>query len=408
MRRSRSGSSLPSVQPTCGRLRRGQIPLRTSPSRVGVGVAVGLSAALALTACGSSSKSSTPSTSSSNKIATATDLASAGGMDALVAAAKKEGTLNVITLPNDWANYGNIIKDFEAKYGVKINSVNPDGSSQDEINAVNQLKGQTRAPDVLDLGTSFAVDAGAKGLLAPYKVASWDSIPATSKDTNGLWFDDYGGYMAIGYDSSKIKNAPTSFKDLEKPEYKGKIAINGDPTQASAAFSAVYAAALANGGSLTNIQPGIDYFKALHKSGNFLPVKGGPSTVESGETPILVWWDYLQASEVGATNKNWKIVIPTDATYAAYYSQAINQTAPHPALARLWEEYLYSVTGQNLWLHGYARPIELSTLVSNKTVNAADYAKLPAAPAGTVTYPTVAQLAAAKAVVSAKWAAAIG
>ncbi len=373
-------------------------------------VAVGLVAAATLAACGSSSSTSGGATSggSSAGIATATDLTQAGGMSALVAAAKKEGTLNVITLPADWANYGNIIKDFEAKYGIKINSENPDGSSQDEINAVNQLKGQSRAPDVLDLGTSFAIDAASSGLLAPYKVASWNSIPASSKDANGDWFDDYGGYIAIGYDSSKIKDAPTSFKDLEKPEYKGKIAINGDPTQASAAFSAVYAAALANGGSLDNIKPGIDYFAALHKSGNFVPVKGGPSTVESGETPILIWWDYLQASEVAATNPNWKVVIPSDAHYAAYYSQAISKSAPHPAAARLWEEYLYSVTGQNLWLQGAARPIELPTLVSDKTVDAAAYSKLPAAPAGTVTFPTTAQMTAAQKVVSSSWATAIG
>jgi putative spermidine/putrescine transport system substrate-binding protein len=384
--------------------------VRQSTSRLAAGIAVGCAAAIALAACGSSTKAaSTPAgTAAGVTVADATDLQSAGGMAALVAAAQKEGTLNVITLPNDWANYGTIIKDFSAKYGIKINSENPDGSSQDEINAVNQLKGQERAPDVLDLGTSFAVQAASSGLLAPYKVASWNDIPASSKDPNGYWFDDYGGYIAIGYDSSKITDPPTSFADLKKPEYKGKIAINGDPTQASAAFSAVYAAALANGGSFSNIQPGIDYFKALHQSGNFVPVKGGPSTVESGETPILIWWDYLQASEVAATNPSWKIVIPTDAKYAAYYSQAISKTAPHPAAARLWEEYLYSVTGQNLWLEGAARPIELATLVSDKTVDEAAYAKLPAAPAGDVSYPSIAQLTAAKNLVSKEWAAAIG
>ena len=41
-------------------------------------------------------------------------------MSKLVAAAKKEGTLNVIALPPTWANYGNIIKTFTAKYGIKV------------------------------------------------------------------------------------------------------------------------------------------------------------------------------------------------------------------------------------------------------------------------------------------------
>jgi putative spermidine/putrescine transport system substrate-binding protein len=323
----------------------------------------------------------------------------------LIAAAKKDGTLNVITLPRNWANYGAIMDSFTAKYGIKINDANPDGSSQDEINAVQQLKGQNRAPDVLDMGTSFATDN--LNLLAPYKVQSWDDIPAASKAPDGAWWDDYGGFVAIGYDSSKVTTPPTSFADLTKPIYKNEIAINGDPTQASAAFSAVYAASLANGGSLDDITPGITYFQNLHKSGNFVPVKGAASTVESGQTPILIWWDYLQASEVASQVSSWKVVIPTDSHYAAYYTQAISASAPHPAAARLWEEYLYSVQGQNLWLQGQARPIELTALTQKGTVDQAALAKLPPAPTN-VSYPTEAQLTQAKATVSAKWAAAIG
>jgi putative spermidine/putrescine transport system substrate-binding protein len=323
-----------------------------------------------------------------------TSAAGYGGMAKLVAAAKKEGTLNVITLPNDWANYGNIIKDFSAKYGIKINSENPDGTSADEINAVKTLKGQSRAPDVLDLGTSFAVSAATEGLLAPYKVASWNQIPATAKDSNGDWFDDYGGYVAIGYDSSKVKVPPTSFKSLLNPIYKGQVAL--------------YAAALANGGSFSNIKPGITYFSKLAKEGNFVPVTGSPATVESGQTPILIWWDYLQASEVASGDKNWKVVIPTDGHYAAYYSQAISASAPHPAAARLWEEYLYSTTGQNLWLQGAARPIELSSLIKDGTVDKAANAALPAAPKGAVKFPSIAQQTAAQTLVTQEWAAATG
>jgi putative spermidine/putrescine transport system substrate-binding protein len=186
--------------------------------------------------------------------------------------------LNVITLPANWANYGTIMKDFTAKYGIKINDANPDGSSQDELNAVNQLKGQDRAPDVLDAGTAFAVKGAQQGILAPYKVASWGSIPADAKASDGTWFADYGGYVAIGYNTDKVKTPPTSFADLLKPEYKNQVAINGNPTQASAAFSAVFASALANGGSLDNITPGVAYFKKLHSVGNFVPVTASAVT----------------------------------------------------------------------------------------------------------------------------------
>src|SRR5256884_1883849 len=182
--------------------------------------AAAVTGSLLLTVGCSSSNSSSGSTSgntgSGTTWATASSISAGGGMNALVAAAKKEGTLNVITLPSNWANYGTIMKDFTAKYGIKINDANPDGSSQDELNAVNQLKGQDRAPDVLDMGTAFAVKGAQQGILASYKVTSWDSIPADAKASDGTWFADYGGYVAIGYNSDKGKTPPTPFARSEE------------------------------------------------------------------------------------------------------------------------------------------------------------------------------------------------
>jgi putative spermidine/putrescine transport system substrate-binding protein len=377
-------------------------------------VSAAVASGLVLTAaCSSSSSSSSGSTSgstssSSTNWATAASVAAGGGMNALVAAAQKEGQLNVITLPANWANYGTIMKDFTAKYGIKINDANPDGSSQDELNAIAQLKGQSRAPDVVDVGTAFAVKGEQVGDWAPYQVTTWSNIPADAKASNGDYYADYGGYVAIGYNSATVKTPPTSFADLLKPIYKNQVAINGNPTQASAAFSAVFAAALANGGSLNNIAPGIAYFKKLHSEGNFVPVAAGAATMESGQTPIVIWWDYLLASEIGPSVSGLKIVIPSDASYAAYYDQAISKYAPDPAAARLWEEYLYSTAGQNLWLEGEARPIELSTLVAAGTVNQAAYKALPPAPSGSVTFPTQTQQATAENVVAQQWSSVIG
>jgi putative spermidine/putrescine transport system substrate-binding protein len=369
--------------------------------------AAALSGALLAAGCSSGSSSGGGSTGGTDW-SKVTTVAQGGGMKALIAAAKKEGQLNVITLPANWANYGTIMKDFTAKYGIKINDANPDGSSQDEINAMVQLKGQSRAPDVLDMGTAFAIKADQMKLLARYRVAEWNNIPAAEKSSDGTWYGDYGGYVAIGYDSKKVKVPPTSLKDLSKPIYKHEVGINGNPTQASAAFSAVYAAALANGGSLSNIEPGVAFFAELKKEGNYVPVTAGPTTVQSGQTPIVVWWDYLLASEVGATDPSFKIVIPSDASYAAYYDQAISATAPDPAAARLWEEYLYSVTGQNLWLQGKARPVELPTMIANGTADKAANAALPPAPSSPLQFPTQAQESAAESLVAKQWATKVG
>jgi putative spermidine/putrescine transport system substrate-binding protein len=366
-----------------------------------------LAAALALGACGAAPTAQNSSTSTN--AATAGSAKDFGGLDALIAAAKKEGTLNAIALPRDWANYGALIDGFTAKYGIKIEDENPGGSSQDEINAVSSRKGQDRAPDVLDLGSSFAVSAAQQGLLAPYKVAVFDDIPAAQKDAQARWYNDYGGYVSIGCDAKRVTKCPTTFAELLDPAYKGKVALNGNPTKAGAAFGAVYAAALANGGSFDNIQPGIDFFAKLKAAGNYNPVEAKPATIEKGETPITVDWDYLNAGytdEFRGKGVDWQVAVPSDGRYAQYYSQAINKDAPHPAAARLWQEYLYSAEGQNLWLKGYARPVLMATVDKAGALDKAAAAKLPKVD-GTPTFPTEAQQSQAKQVVSQNWAKAV-
>ena len=207
------------------------------------------------------------------------------------------------------------------------------GFRQDEINAMQQLKGQSRAPDVLDMGTSFAIKADQLGLLAPYKVATWSAIPANSRGhRTPAGMTTTAATWRSATTSAKVKVPPTSFADLLKPIYKNQVAINGNPTQASAAFSAVYASALANGGSLSNIGPGHPVLQEAGQAGNFLPAPAGPTTVQSGRTPIVVWWDYLLASDPERIVPTFKIVIPTDAHYAAYYGPGDQQDRPEPGL----------------------------------------------------------------------------
>ncbi|MFF7980434.1 ABC transporter substrate-binding protein [Streptomyces sp. NPDC007901] len=366
-------------------------------------------AALALSACGAAPDNASSTTSGGKSAATATSAADFGGMDKLIAAAKKEGTLHIIAVPRDWANYGAIIDGFKAKYGIKIEDESPDGSSQDEINAVTSRKGQDRAPDVLDLGSSFALSAAQQGLLAPYKVTSYDDIPEGQKDPKAQWYNDYGGYISIGCDAKRVKTCPTTFADLLKPQYKGQVALNGNPTKSGSAFGGVYAAALANKGSFDDIQPGLDFFAELKKNGNYTPVESTPATVEKGETPISIDWDYLNAGyadEFKSKGVDWKVTVPTDGQFSQYYSQAINKDAPHPAAARLWQEYLYSTEGQNLWLKGYARPVLMPAMEKAGTLDKTAAAKLPAV-TGTPTFPTEAQQDKAKTVLSSGWSKAV-
>ena len=327
-----------------------------------------------------------------------------GGMAALVAAAKKEGTLNLIADPFNWANYGEIITSFAKKYGIHVNDVNKLGTSQQEITALQTLGGQSRAPDAVDVGQAYALDNAS--LFAPYKVTTWNMIPASNKAANGTWANDYGGYVSIGCNTSIVKVCPTSFADLNNAAYKNDVALDNSPVTANSAFSAVWAAALANGGSFDNITPGITFFQKLHQEGNFVETPGLPGAIASGQTPIVIDWDYNNAAAAVANKGKfkWTTAIPTDASFAAFYAQAISAKAPHPAAARLWLEYLYSAAGQNLWLKGLSRPVELQAMIKNKTVNKTYLKALPPV-SKPAQYPSLAQVTAAEAAVAQQWAA---
>ena len=374
--------------------------MRLTKRSAQMGLALG--ALLAVAACAPPTSNS-GSGASAGSAATATSAASVGGIDALYAQAKTEGTLNVIALPPDWANYGAIIDGFKAKYpGITVNSANPNGSSQDEVNAVQQQAGTDRAPDVLDIG--MAVATANTSLFAPYQVATWKDIPDAQKESTGLWVQDYGGYMSIGYDSSKVP-AITSVDDLTKPAFKGKVALNGDPTKANAALNGVMMAGLSQGGSLDDISKGVDFFHTLKQDGNFVPVQATTATVKNGTTPVVFDWDYLSAAH-GKDVPTWKIFVPSNAVLGGYYAQAINKQAPHPAAARLWEEYLYSVEGQNLWLKGGARPVEMDAMTKAGTIDATAAAALPQV-SGTPQIMSTDQATAANTYLAANWAKAI-
>jgi putative spermidine/putrescine transport system substrate-binding protein len=353
---------------------------------------------LVVAACGSTSSNN--SASCSESIAKTANAATAcGGMDALIAAAKAEKELNVIALPPDWANYGAVISGFTAKYGIKVNSANPNGSSQDEVNAFD---GTSRAPDVVDIGQSVALANTAK--FTPYKVATWNDIPAGAKEPTGLWFNDYGGYMGIGYDSTKVP-AITAVSDLLGSAFKSKVALAGDPTKSNQGLNGVIMASVANGGSLDDVSKGVDFFHQLKQKGNYVPVVGTAATVKAGQTPVLFEWDYLSTSH-GKDVSTWKIFVPTNAIIGGYYSQAINKDAPHPAAARLWEEYLYSDEGQNLWLKGGARPVRQAAMTTSGKIDTAAAAALPQVP-GAPQVPTGDQTSKASQYVVSNWSQAV-
>ena len=335
----------------------------------------------------------------------------------LVTACKKEGMVTIIATPPTWANYGEIFADFQMTSGVKINSLDPNAGSADELAAIeaNKTNKGPQAPDIVDVGYAYGKTGKDAGQYQPYKVSSWDKIPDTllglsAKDPDGYWIGGYYGVMAIEVNTAVVKNPPTNWSDLLKPEYKGQVALTGDPRSSNQAIQSVFAAALANGGSLDDAQPGLDFYKQLNDAGNFVPVIAKVGTVAQGATPIVLAWDYLAFGDKDSLAGNPPITVTYPSpTIASMYVQAISAYAPHPNCAKLWMEILHSDEGQMAWMKGYAHGVNQADMEARGVIPADLQAKLPASSAyASAVSPSPDQLTAAKTLITAGWMTTVG
>jgi putative spermidine/putrescine transport system substrate-binding protein len=347
-------------------------------------------------------------------MALTTGFAAADTMGDLVAAAKKEGELTIIAVPHDWCGYGGLIDGFKAKYGLKLNELNPDAGSGDEIEAIKANKDNKgpQAPDVIDVGLAFGPSSKAEGLIQAYKVATWDSIPDSAKDAEGFWYGDYYGVLSFEVNSDIVKNAPKTWADLMKPEYANSVALAGDPRSSNSAIAGVHGAGMSSGAApgAAAGEAGLKFFAELNKAGNFVPVIGKAAPLAQGSTPIIIRWDYLALGDRDTLKGNppVEVVVP-EPVLAGVYVQAISAYAPHPNAAKLWMEYLYSDEGQLGWLNGYCHPIRFTDLVKNGKVPQEMLDKLPPADAyAKAIFPTLEELSAAKESITKQWDTVVG
>lgn len=333
----------------------------------------------------------------------------------LIAAAKKEGTLTTIALPHNWCGYGDVIAGFKAKYGIEVNELNPDAGSGDEIEAIKANKGNTgpQAPDVIDVGLSFGPSAKAEGLIQPYKVSTWDTIPDSAKDPEGYWYGDYYGVLSFVVNTDIVKDVPKDWADLKKSDYANAVALAGDPRASNQAVQAVYAAGLSTGetDAAKAGEAGLAFFAEVNKAGNFVPVIGKSASLAQGSTPIIIAWDYNGLSWRDSLNGNppVEVVVPASGVVAGVYVQAISAFAPHPNAAKLWMEYLYSDEGQLGWLKGYCHPIRFNDLAKNGKIPQEMLDKLPPAAAyEKAVFPTLEEQEAGKTAITTKWDSVVG
>jgi putative spermidine/putrescine transport system substrate-binding protein len=360
-------------------------PIRTR--RIAVWVSVGAISLFAVSACSQSDPSAA--------LAAAPFGPCGNSFEELRLAAEVEGKLTLLGAPREWANNGAIIDGFADAYGITVSSIYPDAPSGEELTLMRTWENHPRRPDVADLAPAVASQATDEGLVTPYKSTVWESIPAEFKSTDGAWQASYLGEMSFGVDLGQVENVPQTWSDLRKPEYRGMVTLNGDPRDSGVATAAVVGASLANGGSLDDVMPGIEFFSDLKSLGNLNSTAYTRANLLYGDVPLALDWNYaLQDSLSAIVDKgmDFEVVQPDDGRVAISYAQVIYANASHPCAARLWIEYVNSDEAARLRNEVDAISTRYATLPSSGTLGSTGRRILDGLIDGSVAVPNPAQL----------------
>ena len=292
-------------------------------------------------------------------------LAAEADLQALEQAARKEGQVNSVGMPDSWANWKDTWKDLESKYGLK--HMDTDMSSAQELAKFKAEKDNASA-DIGDVGAAFGPIAVQQGVSQPYKPSTWEQIPAWAKDQDGHWALAYTGTIAFIVNKQLVKDVPHSWADLLQGKYKVTI---GDVSAAAQAVNGVLAAAIANGGDEKNIKPGLEFFGKIAKQGRLSLTNPVIATLEKGEVEVGIVWDFNGLSYRQQIDpERFEVLIPSDGSVISGYTTIINKYAKHPNAAKLAREYIFSVAGQINLAKGNARPIRAESLTLPDDVKA--------------------------------------
>lgn len=286
-------------------------------------------------------------------------------LQALEQAARAEGVVNSVGMPDSWANWKDTWSDLNSKYGLKHQDT--DMSSAQEIAKFAAEKDNATA-DIGDVGAAFGPIAVQQGVTQPYKPSTWEQIPSWAKDADGHWMLAYTGSIAFIVNKQLVKDVPKSWADLKNGKYR--VAI-GDVSAAAQAVNGVLAAAIANGGDEKNIQPGLDFFATIAEQGRLALSNPTIQTLEKGEVEVGIVWDFNGLSYRDQIDPNrFEVLIPSDGSVISGYTTIINKYAKNPNAAKLAREYILSDAGQINLAKGNARPIRAEHLTLPAEVQA--------------------------------------
>jgi putative spermidine/putrescine transport system substrate-binding protein len=216
-------------------------------------------------------------------------------------------------------------------------------------------------------------------VIAPYKPAAWNEVPAALKDPDGYWFTIHSGTLGfmVNVDALQGKPVPKSWKDLQNPMYRGMIGFL-DPASAFVGYVGAVAINQALGGNLDDFSPAIAYFKELQKNQPIVPKQTAYARVLSGEIPILFDYDFNAYRAKYKDKANVVFVIPAEGTVMVPYVMSLVKNGPNAANGKKVLDFVLSNEGQAIWANAYLRPVRTSAISKEaeaRFLPAAEYAR---------------------------------
>jgi putative spermidine/putrescine transport system substrate-binding protein len=305
-----------------------------------------------------------------------TILAVAAAAAAFFAGAAAAQTAICYNCPPEWADWGTQLKAIKDKTGITVPQDNKNSGQ-----TLAQLVAEKASPvaDVAYYGVTFGIQAKKDGVVAAYKPAGFNEIPAGLKDADGSWFTIHSGTLGfmVNVDALQGKPVPKSWKDLQNPIYKGMIGYL-DPASAFVGYVGAVAVNQALGGTLDDFSPALKYFKDLQKNQPIVPKQTSYARVLSGEIPILLDYDFNAYRAKYKDKAPVAFVIPAEGTVIVPYVMSLVRNGPDQANGKKVLDFVLSNEGQAIWANAYLRPVRVSAIskeAESHFLPAAEYAR---------------------------------
>lgn len=256
--------------------------------------------------------------------------------------------LNVLCTPQEQWCQG-MKQEFEAKYGITVNYVRMSSGE-----ALARVQAEKDNPQ-FDIWWGGPIDsfvaAKQEGLLETYESPNFDNLidPVKMKDADNQWVGVYVGTLGFATNTDWLAanpgvEAPTSWDDLLKPEFKGQVMV-AHPSSSGTSYTA-----LATVLQLRGEEAGWEYLdKYADQISQFTKSGAAPAKfVGQGEAAVAIVFSHDIVNEIENNRLPLVLTFPAEGTGYEIGGMAILKGAKHMQAAQLWYDWALTPEAQAL------------------------------------------------------------